>query len=316
MRRSFNYILCILFILGITFSLAACSNGPKSAAPADKNLYRGETNDASYAPADKKTGTLSEADLSETNNKSTSVKKIIKNADIDIEVKKAEDAFNKITSWINESGGYEFNLNMSEREGHKYIQVVYKVPPQKLSSFISFLGTVSTVKHSNITSNDITDEYYDTQSRLQNLKNGRDQLLEIQKKAVTIDEILKVQNELNRITGEIEVLEGKINLWNKLVDESTVNISIAEESDPLKPTAEVKWNFSSPGNILKTMQNGFILVANFILNLIIWILIAIVSLSPVILIGAAIFFIIKWSRKRKKLKKAPELTNNKDTSVS
>ncbi len=227
-------------------------------------------------------------------------KKIIKNADAAVEVKDSEKDFQTISGWVAANGGYEFNRSMSFDGRHRYIRVVYKLPPDKLNVFLEFLEGVGNVKSSNTTSDDITDQYYDTTARLENLKKGREQLLQVQEKAKTISDILKVQNELNRITGEIESLQGRINMWDKLIAESTVNLSISEEADPMRTTEELSWKFSSLEDILKTAKNGFIWTSNTLVNLFVWTVIGLVSVIPVIIILAIVVIVVRLLSRNKK----------------
>jgi hypothetical protein len=228
------------------------------------------------------------------------IKKIIKNADVTIEVKKIDEDFKKIAAWVEQNGGYEFSRNISSNEQNKHISVVYKITPDKLNSFMKFLGGSGTLLNSNIYSNDITDQYYDSAVRLENLKKGRDQLLEIQKKADTVDSLLKVQGELTRITGEIESLEGRMKMWDKMVAESTVNLNINQQSLPIKINRDITWNFSSLSDIIKTMKNGFVWTTNTIVNMVVWVVIFVVAIIPVAVIAAIIILIIKVIRKKKK----------------
>jgi len=230
----------------------------------------------------------------------SSIKKIIKDANVSVEVKSIDEDFKKIAMWVESNGGYEFSRQASSYASNKNVTVVFKVPPEKLNVFLSFLSTVGNLSNTNISSNDITDDYYDTAARLQNLKNGRDQFLQIMKKAVTIDELLKVQAELNNITGEIEALEGKLKMWDKLVAESTVSLSISEQNKPVSISQNVSWNFSTPREVWQAMKNGFIMVTNGLFSILLWLLIVVVTLSPIIVIGAIIFIIIKIIRKNKK----------------
>lgn len=254
------------------------------------------TADMTYTPALKADKGNSDKGIKDN----LSIKKVIRDANITLETKVIDDDFNKIVLWVDKNGGYEFSRDVNFNGEFKQIRVVFKVPPQKLNSFIDYLASVGKLSNSSISSNDITDQYYDTAARLENLKNGRNQLLEIQKKAVTITDILKVQNELNTITGQIESLEGSIKMWDKLTGESTVNISIFEQRDPIKPSEEVKWDFSSPANIWKAMKNGFIWTVNAIFSIIVWVLIALVTLSPVMVVAAIVIVIIIVVRKNKK----------------
>lgn len=245
------------------------------------------------------TGVQSEA-KADIKVKNTNIKKVIRDANVSIEVKNSDEDFKKISIWVIGNGGYEFSRNVSFNGKYKNITVVYKVPPEKLNSFLEFLDGTGKVNSSNLSSNDITDQYYDIAARVENLKKGRDQLIEIQKKAVTIDEILRVQNELNRITGEIESLQGRINIWDKLVAESTVNLTINQEADPIRQAEEISWKFSSFSDILKTAKSGFIWTANTLINILVWIVIALVSLSPVLAVAGLAVVIIRILKRKKK----------------
>ena len=226
-------------------------------------------------------------------------KKIIKNTDVTIEVKKIDEDFKKIAEWVEKNGGYEFSRSISANEQNKHINVVYKINPDKLNSFMKFLGETGALLNSNIYSNDITDQYYDSAVRLENLKKGRDQLFEIQKKAITVDSLLKVQGELTRITGELESLEGRIKMWDKMVAESTVNLYISEQSAPIKINRDITWNFSSFSDITKTMKNGFVWTTNTLVNMVVWIVIFMVAIIPIALIAVAVIFIVRAVKKRR-----------------
>ena len=243
--------------------------------------------------------TDSTANTTANTNVVNDVKKIIKNATIHLEVKNADDALAKILEWVNANNGYEFSRNFTTSGSYKRINVVFKMQPDKLDGFIKFMESKEFMKNtgritnSNIASDDITDQYYDAIARLDNLKKGREQFIKIQEKATTIDEILKVQNELNRITGEIESLQGRINMWDKMIAESTVTINITEEADPIKSAQAVSWKFSSFSEIINTMKNGFIFTANTIINIIIWLVIFIISISPLLVIVLVVMLLLK-----------------------
>lgn len=313
-RKNFALIITGIVLLFILVIIAAAGIAPMfkknqslaGAAGAQMDSISANTASSDYRNQPKGFESLSpevqqtQANADKGIKENLTVKKIIKDANITLETKVIDNDFNKIVSWIDKNGGYEFSRDVAFNGEYKQIRVVFKVPPQKLNAFIDFLASVGKLSNSSVTSNDITDQYYDTAARLGNLKNGRDQLLAIQKKAVTIDDILKVQNELNNITGQIESLEGSIKMWDKLTGESTVNLSLFEQRDPVKPTEEIKWDFSSPANIWKAMKNGFIWTINAVFSILVWALIAIVTLLPVIIIAAIIIFVIKLMRKNKK----------------
>ena len=120
-------------------------------------------------------------------------------------------------------------------------------------------------------------------------------------KAQNIDEILKIQAEITRLQAEIDSLQGQIRMWDKLIAMTTITLYIDQEDNPFKTTTEVSWKFSSFEEIWSTMRNGFINVVNTLYSLIIWLVVGIVSLSPVIIIaGIVLYVVLRIKRKRSK----------------
>lgn len=283
MKRKISIAILILFTLSLL--TAGCSaksslapdNGAASKSTADGTAFGGGTQ-----PVD-------------------SLKKIIKDASLFLTVRSADESFTQISEWASANGASEFDRNVTSSGKNKRVTVVYKIAPDKLDAFLDYLSTAGTVTNSIVKSTDITEQYFDAQARLDNQKRGRDQLLEVQKKAVTIAEILQVQAELTKITGEIEALQGKINLWDKLIAESTLTLTITEESDPLKPSGSVSWKFSSLSDIWQTIKNGFTTTVNTLSTIAVWLLIIIASLSPLIAIIAVVLIIARKRRKSKKI---------------
>lgn len=232
------------------------------------------------------------------------VKKIIKNGTISVEVKDVDAAYEGIMKIVHELGGEEFNKNYSISGEYKHMQLVLKIPPENLNLFqdriTEYVGK-GKIRNINIVSTDITSEYYDYSARLESYKASRDQMLELLKKAQNIDEILKIQAEITRLQAEIDSLQGQIRMWDKLIAMTTITLYIDQEDNPFKTTTEVSWKFSSFEEIWSTMRNGFINVVNTLYSLIIWLVVGIVSLSPVIIIaGIVLYVVLRIKRKRSK----------------
>ena len=60
------------------------------------------------------------------------------------------------------------------------------------------------------TGQDVTEQYTDLDSQLRNLEASEAQLLELMKQAGTVEEILKVQQELTNTRGQIEQIKGQM----------------------------------------------------------------------------------------------------------
>ncbi|MBC7765054.1 MAG: DUF4349 domain-containing protein [Hyphomonadaceae bacterium] len=284
-KRIALWLFVVIFAIGM---LAGCS------APQSTN---GKTSKGSSNEAVNK-----EDNTGASNKTATDIKMIIKNAKASIIVTNSEKTITSISNWVASNGGVEFSRNTQMVQKNSRINVVYKIKPDRLQAFIDMLKEQGEITLCDVKSDDITEQYYDASTRLENLKKGREQFLEILKRANTIDEILKVQDQINKISGDLEALQGKINMWNKMVAESTVELTITELSDPIKNT-HMDWQFTSFGDVLKIMRNGFILTCNLLVNFVSWAFIIVISLLPLIIFAALVLWIYLYIRKFKNRKK-------------
>ena len=75
-------------------------------------------------------------------------------------------------------------------------------------------------------SQDFTDEFVDTQARVSNLKATQQALARLMEKAESIEDALKVQDELNKVLEEIEVLQGRLNLLSQTSAFSLITVDL------------------------------------------------------------------------------------------
>jgi hypothetical protein len=304
-----NHVPMILFAMLFLFiSLTGCSSS--SSKKADSVPM--ETTSGSAAFYNKSTATTTESrgyqdrapqiddGVKETKE---NIKKVIKNGEIAVEVKDVEDAYQKIIEIVEGVGGEEFNKSFSVSGEYKRMELVLKIPPEQLDLFEQKLKECvgdGKIKRSNIRSQDITSEYYDYTARLESYQASRDQLRELLKKAETVEDTLRIHSELTRLQAEIDSMQGQIKMWDKLIGMATITLYIDEEANPIKKTTTVGWRFNSPSEIWMTMKNGFISVVNWIYSMLVWILIFIVSISPILLVVGIVLYIIYYKRRKNK----------------
>lgn len=90
------------------------------------------------------------------------------------------------------------------------------------------LKQIGNVVYEQVTSEDITEAYYDTKIRLENAEKFQKRYLDLLSKAKTVEESVKVEQELHRITNEIDTLKGKMNLYQNMVQYSKINVYLVE----------------------------------------------------------------------------------------
>jgi hypothetical protein len=158
-------------------------------------------------------------------------RKLIRDAQLDLEVKSYQNAVDAITTLAHTGGGYVDSSN-SQRGGNGKLQgtVVVKVLPENLDAFLLKLRPLGDIKNQSVSTQDVTKDYYDTQARLNN--SGRMEAQLQQLLAHTngkVSDLLQVERELERVRGQIEQMQGQLKLYDFQVQYATVTIAVAEK---------------------------------------------------------------------------------------
>ncbi|MES1184170.1 MAG: DUF4349 domain-containing protein [Myxococcales bacterium] len=208
--------------------LAGCSRAREEApAPAALAVAKG----AGEAPAPVAADAAKAASLPKTS------RKVIRNAELTIEVASPAAAESKVSSLVEGLGGY---IASSERqvvadEGERSqarVTLSLRVPAARMDEALREIkrlgGGAETEK---IGSEDVTDEYIDVDARITNQRRLEQQLAGILAQANTVDSALKVHHELTDVRTEIDRLEGR----KRFLDNETSLAKISLSLTPLRP---------------------------------------------------------------------------------
>ena len=136
-------------------------------------------------------------------------------------VKKQSVALDEIKKLAESLGGY---LVSSARGNMKL-----KIPVTKADAFLKSSGKYGKMSDFRISAEDLTDTITDLGVRLDNLRKLRAQLTELLNKAKNVEEMLKVERELNRVTTEIERIDAQLQNNKNRVDFVTFDVAVIEE---------------------------------------------------------------------------------------
>lgn len=223
---------------------------------------------------------------------------ILKDANISIVVEDTNATINTITALAEGMGGWvvSANSNTQQRSAEDYTtgNITVRVPAQNLESVLNTIREAAIrVDSENVNGRDVTEEYVDLSSRLDNLKATEDQLAEVMDSAFTVEDVLAVQRELTRIRGEIEVIEGRLRFFDEAAAFSSVAVTVREEIPTVGNVEVAGWN---PGETVENAFGALIVVGQFVVDTVI--VLAILG-TPFVLVGWAIFAIIRraWRRR-------------------
>ncbi|GAA3612395.1 DUF4349 domain-containing protein [Flavivirga amylovorans] len=217
--------------------------------------------------------------------------KIIKSANAKYKVKDVKKATNQIKRMAYKYGAYISDLRFDNNLYKKENRFTLKVPEQYFDSMMDSIGSfVEFIDYENITTQDVTEEYIDIETRLKTkleVKQRYESIL--RKNAITVEDILATEDKLRVIQEEIEVAQGRLKYLTNKVSYSTIQIDLYETVVyKEEPTAYNKtfWSKSKEG-----ISFGWDFIESIVIGMIhIW---------PLIIIGVLIFFLIKKRLKRK-----------------
>jgi uncharacterized protein DUF4349 len=115
--------------------------------------------------------------------------------------------------------------------------ITMRVPADKFAAAANALRTLGTVRSETTSTEDVTQEYVDLQSRLRNARAEQTVLLSLFDRARTIRDILAVQGQLSDVQGQIEQITGRIRFLDTRTTFSTITLRLAEKGAVVFPTA-------------------------------------------------------------------------------
>src|SRR5262245_49542435 len=135
-----------------------------------------------------------------------------------------------------------FRTQVEVWRGHLQTQtdttLVVRVPVAHFEEAFAWVKHAGRVLSEVRQAEDVTEEFVDLGIRLDNARKARDRLLEILQKADKVEDILKVEAELRRLTEEIERMEGRKKFLADQVAMSTLSATFQALADaPVKKGA-------------------------------------------------------------------------------
>jgi|GEM_PF-746287 len=143
---------------------------------------------------------------------------MVYNAVLMMVVQQVDASLNAMEAAAHELGGY-----MQQRTGDS---ITLKVPADRFRALIGKLEELGQVTRRDIQGRDVTEEMRDLQIRLANAEQLRERLLSLLDRAEKVEDALKIETELGRLTEQIELLKGKIAYLEHSVAYSTVTVRV------------------------------------------------------------------------------------------
>jgi hypothetical protein len=156
-------------------------------------------------------------------------RKVIRNATLALTVNNVEAAVAFVRDTAAGAGGYVFASSTSLQQGRQQGQITLHVPFDRFDQVMTLLrgyGGVVQIDGETTSSQDVTQEYVDAESRVRNLEATERSMAALLDKATTMTEVIAIQDQVTRVRGEIETLKGRMNYLTNLAALSTITITL------------------------------------------------------------------------------------------
>ncbi|HEX9090905.1 MAG TPA: DUF4349 domain-containing protein [Anaerolineales bacterium] len=233
---------------------------------------------------------------------------VIKNATLSMSVDDPQKSMENISRMADAMGGFVVTADMYQQslsDGGKVPQVsmTIRVPVEKLDEALATIKkeTTQPIISENETSQDVTADYTDLNSRLTNLQAAEKQLQEIMASATKTEDVLSVYSQLVSVREQIELIKGQMQYYERSATLSSISIQLMANA-AVQPISIAGWQPSGVAkealqSLIHTLQN----LANFgIRAAILYIPTLLVIFVPIGLIVWGIVALVRRGRRSRK----------------
>jgi hypothetical protein len=110
--------------------------------------------------------------------------------------------------------------------GRKDLGVSIRIPSARFREPLGKIGALGDVLHESVTAEDVSEEYHDAEVRLANLKATRQRLQDFLAKSMSMSDMLTLERELERVSMDIDRIEGRMRFLREHVAYSTLTVAL------------------------------------------------------------------------------------------
>ncbi len=155
--------------------------------------------------------------------------KMVYTASIEAETQDYDACTAALEDLVDKLGGYlEYASADSYGDGSRSASYTVRVPAKEFRGFLKTVGEISHVTSQSRNADNISELYYDTESRLETQKTKMERLQMLLSKAENMEDIIDLENAISETEYQIEQLTGSLRHYDSLVDFATIDVRLRE----------------------------------------------------------------------------------------
>jgi hypothetical protein len=152
-------------------------------------------------------------------------------ASFTLEVVDVEKAKAQLSERMLALGGY---VEETSDYGYDNQSLVFRVPKDAFDAAMGRVEQSGKVLRRHVKGEDVTEQYVDVETRLNNNRALRDRLKDLLAKARDVKDILQIESELNRVQSEIDSMDARMRILKDQIQMSTLTVELRKQV-PAKP---------------------------------------------------------------------------------
>ena len=160
-------------------------------------------------------------------------RKIIRNANLTMEVSSTTDTQHKVTTIAEAHGGFVVTSEAKQREAEDParrtldIKLVVRIPAERFGPALDQIrGLAGTLREEAVSGQDVTEEFIHLEARIGTQQALEHQFSEILKQARKVEDAMEVQRQIADVRTDIEKLEGRKRFLANRSSLSTITVNI------------------------------------------------------------------------------------------
>ena len=219
----------------------------------------------------------------------TEERMIVRTGDMSLVVENVVDTRDEIAQLAVRFDGYVVSSRISGEEEELRGWISIRVPDEKFEQTLAELRDLAVrVTSESTSSQDVTLEYTDLESRLKNAEATESQYLALLEEAEDVEDILQIYEKLSWVRNEIEQIKGRMQYLERTSSMSLITVQLKPEATA-GPLVRAGW---SALEALKSAVRGIVIFGQWLGTIAIWLII----FTPV---WGTILGVILWRRRRK-----------------
>lgn len=207
-------------------------------------------------------------------------RKLVRTGSVQLEVESLKDARAAAEAWVRSFGGYVAQSGESESR----LSMTARIPSARFDEAMAATGSFGRTLSRDVSSQDVTEQFYDLSSRLRSKEIMRGRLEGYLASAKDVKDMLEIEVKLNEVTADLESMRSRMNRLSGQIEYATITLSAA------LPVNRTEDGFATPD--VRGMLREF---AGNVLGFFAWILGAVLYVVvfgvPLVLLAALAFWV-------------------------